>query len=110
MGVMTRSGRNTTAREIWSAALFVAFLVFVSTTHVTTYLGARGRGRAKIWDIWRDLTTDLPGGGSDLVKVGYVLVVAVFVVSCFAGLWLTLSGESTGESPDEMSLRSIETS
>lgn len=98
---MTANRRVVIGREIWCVVLLVAFAVFVSTTYVTTYLGSRGRGRSQVWAIWRDLTTDLPGGSSDLIKVGYLLIVALFLVSCFFGLWLSLGAVSTRDATDE---------
>jgi hypothetical protein len=106
---MPRNWRTNIGREIWWVALAITFVIFVSTAHVQTYLGWRGRGRAKVWDIWRDLTTDLPGGRSDLVKVAYVLIVVVFVASCFAGLWLALNADTPGEPIDATPSQPVET-
>jgi len=95
MGLIVRSVRSSVGREVWWLLASVAFVIFVSTVNVTTYLGSRGRGRVKVWTIWRDVTTDLPGGNSTAVTAGYLIIVTVFVVGSFLALWLTLSADDS---------------
>jgi hypothetical protein len=87
-------------REVVWAALTIAFAVYLGTGHVSTYLGAAGRGRAAVWDVWHNLFGDLPGGGSFLMRLVYALMIVTFVGGCLAALWLALAADGSDEPVD----------
>jgi hypothetical protein len=71
--------------------------VYLGTGRVTTFLGAEGRGRAAVWDVWQNLFGDLPGGDSFLVRLGYALMIVVFVGGSLVALWLALAADGSDE-------------
>jgi hypothetical protein len=87
-------------REILWAVLTIAFAVYVGTGRVSTYLGAQGRGRAAVWDVWQNLAGDLPGGDSFLPRAAYVLMLIAFVGGSLAALWLALAADGSDESTE----------
>ncbi|MEA2598839.1 MAG: hypothetical protein QOF01_5308 [Thermomicrobiales bacterium] len=89
--------RTALVRDLWWAALTIGFALFVASGRVSTYLGAQGRGRADVWDIWRNLAGELPGGDSGVVRAGYVLVLLVFVGGSLVALWFALAADGSDE-------------
>ncbi|HEY7033857.1 MAG TPA: hypothetical protein VH482_21145 [Thermomicrobiales bacterium] len=87
----------TLGRELVWAALAIAFAVYLGTGRVSTYLGAEGRGRSAVWDVWQNLFSDLPGGDSFVLRLGYALMIVVFVGGSLVALWLALAADGSDE-------------
>lgn len=89
--------RDRLGREIVWAAMTIAFAIYLGTGWVSTYLGAQGRGRSAIWDVWQSVIGDLPSGGSLLLRVAYVSILIAFVGGCLVALWLALAADGSDE-------------
>jgi hypothetical protein len=95
-----RSSRNVFAREVVWAALTIAFAVYVGSGSVSTFLGAEGRGRAGVWEVWRNLVPALPGGDLLLLRAVYVAMLVAFVGGSLVALWLALAADGSDESTE----------
>lgn len=91
------SGRTRIVRELVWGGLTVAFAFFIATGRLSTYLGRGQRGRSEVWDVWQRLAGDLPGGGSIVLRAGYVLMLIAFVGGCLTALWLALAADGSDE-------------
>jgi hypothetical protein len=77
------------AEIVWFVML-LAFVIFVSAIRVMTFRNYFNRGRAYVWENYRELRHVLPGDGSLLMWLVYFGILVAFLGGGAAMLWLSL--------------------